>query len=507
VLGAFVTAFIPFLFNFLDQELDLLVPSQALFGPAAFLCYRWMKRRTAGNARWRSTWRAPMRRRGLPRQRRWPPRPNQRPSEPKPTRLGAAMPGMNSGLDSTDPLIVAAFRTALLHQGLIALLVIGVAAAIWAGLRAQRDPGLPVQDEPAARRLLRIGFGLLWLFDGILQAQPGMPTGLLPQGIEPTALSSAAWVRHVVNWGGTAWTYHPVQASAAAVWIQVGLGLWLLAAPRGAISRLAGLVSVGWGLVVWAFGESFGGIFAPGLTWLTGAPGAVLIYVVAGALIALPARAWLSPRIGQLTLAGLGVFLAVMAGVQARPGTGFWQGTSSGQPGTLAAMAQSMAQTPQPRFLSGWVSAFAAFDQAHGFAVNLFVVVALTVIAVAFVSGRPALIRPALAGFTVLCLVDWVLVQDLGFLGGLGTDPNSMVPFIVLATGGYLALQGGTAREARPARVTASLRPVAALGAAGLMVLGGALMTLAHASPNADPILAESVAARRRTWTIPPPGR
>jgi hypothetical protein len=98
-------------------------------------------------------------------------------------------------------------------------------------------------------------------------------------------------------------------------------------------------------------------------------------------------------------------------------------------------MAQSMAQTPQPRFLSGWVSAFAAFDQAHGFAVNLFVVVALTVIAVAFASGRPRLIRPALAGFTVLCLADWVLVQDLGFLGRLGTDPNSMVPFIVLAAG------------------------------------------------------------------------
>jgi hypothetical protein len=129
--------------------------------------------------------------------------------------------------------------------------------------------------------------------------------------------------------------------------------------------------------------------------------------------------------------------------------------------------------------------------EAHGFAVNLFVVVAPTVIAVAFVSGRPRLIRPALAGFTVLCLADWVLVQDLGFLGGLGTDPNSMIPFIVLAVGSYLALQGETAREARPARVTASLRPVAALGAAGLMVLGGALMTLAQASPNADPILAK----------------
>jgi hypothetical protein len=74
--------------------------------------------------------------------------------------------------------------------------------------------------------------------------------------------------------------------------------------------------------------------------------------------------------------------------------------------------------------------------------VNLFVVVALTVAAAAFLSGRLRLVRPALIGFTVLCLGDWVLVQDLGFLGGVGTDPNSMIPFILLAAGGYLALAG-----------------------------------------------------------------
>lgn len=44
VMGAFVTAFIPFLFNFVDSELDLLIPSQALFGPAAFVTYLWMRR-------------------------------------------------------------------------------------------------------------------------------------------------------------------------------------------------------------------------------------------------------------------------------------------------------------------------------------------------------------------------------------------------------------------------------------------------------------------------------
>ena len=89
-----------------------------------------------------------------------------------------------------------------------------------------------------------------------------------------------------------------MQAGASAVWIQVGIGIWLIVAARGPLSRLAGLVSVGWGLVVWVFGESFGGIFAPGLTWLFGAPGAALIYAVAGALIALPERAWRSPAAG-----------------------------------------------------------------------------------------------------------------------------------------------------------------------------------------------------------------
>jgi hypothetical protein len=45
-------------------------------------------------------------------------------------------------------------------------------------------------------------------------------------------------------------------------------------------SRLAGLACLTWGLVVWVFGESFGAIFALGLSWLSGAPGAALLYAV-----------------------------------------------------------------------------------------------------------------------------------------------------------------------------------------------------------------------------------
>jgi hypothetical protein len=44
VMGGFATAFLPFLFNVTNSNLDLLVPAQSLFGPAAFVAYLWMKR-------------------------------------------------------------------------------------------------------------------------------------------------------------------------------------------------------------------------------------------------------------------------------------------------------------------------------------------------------------------------------------------------------------------------------------------------------------------------------
>jgi cytochrome oxidase Cu insertion factor (SCO1/SenC/PrrC family) len=428
------------------------------------------------------------------------------------------VPGMNSGLNPADPTIVSAFRSVLLHQWLIAAAIFVLLLLVWGATRAwaavQVTGGeAKAPAEPRARWLLRIGFGLIWVFDGILQAQPKMAAGMPSQVIEPTAANSPAWVQHLVNWGGTIWSYHPVQAGASAVWIQAGIGLWLIVAERGWWSRAAGLVSVGWGLVVWVFGESFGGIFAPGLTWLFGAPGAVLFYAVAGALIALPERAWRTPRIGRLILAGMGIFFIGMAVLQAWPGRGFWQGTAGGQPGTLTGMVQSMAQTSQPHALSALVSSFASVTAAHGFAVNLVTVIALAVLGAAFLTGWPRLARAAVIAATVLCLADWVLIEDLGFLGGLGTDPNSMIPMILVFTAGYLALTPApaTAEQAdaapaaapwrdrlRPAAIrgavgAVSARTAVALGAIGVILVGAAPMAAASVNRNADPIIAEAI--------------
>jgi cytochrome oxidase Cu insertion factor (SCO1/SenC/PrrC family) len=437
---------------------------------------------------------------------------------------------MNSGLSPDDPTLVAAFRSALLHQGVTAACIFVLLLLAWGASRswvpAKAAARAAARREPLGRFVLRVGFGLLWVFDGILQAQPKMPGGLPSQVIEPIAQNSPRWVQDVVNAGGRIWSFHPITAAAASVWIQVGIGLWLLAAAGGWWSRAAGLASAAWGLIVWIFGESFGGIFAPGLSWLTGAPGAVLLYCVAGALIALPASAWRTPRTGRLLLAGAGVFLAGMAVLQAWPGRGYWQGTVHGQPGTLAGMVANMAQTSQPRLLSDMVSAFGSFDAAHGFAVNLFIVIALAAIGVLLCTGRPPLVRAAVIAAAVLCLADWVLVQDLGFLGGLGTDPNSMIPMIVLLVTGYLALTrpqaapeaadkaeqpalsgeptaprpGGRWRDwlrperARAALAATSVATVTSLGAVVVVAIGAAPMAAASVSKTADPILARAIA-------------
>ncbi|MGH3255879.1 MAG: SCO family protein [Streptosporangiaceae bacterium] len=461
---------------------------------------------------------------------------------------------MNSGLNPADPTLVSAFRSALLHQGAIALLIIALLWLVWATARAWRltapgakaagggaGTGAGAGTRPSARGLagwgrragggpaeargrwlLRVGFGAIWILDGILQAQPKMAGGLASQVIEPTAAASPGWVQHLVNWGGISWSFHPIQAGAASVWIQVGIGAWLIVAAHGPWSRFAGLASVGWGLVVWVFGESFGGIFAPGLSWLTGAPGAVLIYVVAGALIALPEDAWRSPRIGRLLLGGIGVFFIGMAVLQAWPGRGYWQGTRHGQPGTLSGMVQQMSATPQPHPLASLVSSFGSFAASNGFAVNLVVVIVLAAMGAVFLTGNPRLVRYAVWFGAVFCLADWVLVQDLGFLGGLGTDPNSMIPWILLFSSGYLALtpapqeapataavaevaeadvvtgpRGGlgtwTPKALGSAVATASLRSVAAVGALAVVVIGAAPMAVASVNRTADPILAQAI--------------
>lgn len=440
---------------------------------------------------------------------------------------------MPRGLNATNPALVAAFKSALLAQGTVVMLIFVVLAIAWVACReillaqvrarlATLRRALPA--EPVARRVLRIGFGVLWILDGLLQAQPEMPGGLPNHILAPAAAGSPGWVVHLVDWAGVAWAHDPMQAATGVVWIQLGIGIWLLSASRGRWSRLAGLVSLGWGAVIWGFGEAFGSMLGPGVSWLMGAPGAALFYCAAGALLAMPARFWQHERLGKRVLQGSGALLIGFAVLQAWPGRGFWQGSLHGQAGPLASAVNSMATVRQPAALSHAVSWFGSFAGGHGFAVNLTAVVVPAALGACLLTGRLAIVRPAVIAAIAFCLADWVLIQDLGFLGGLGTDPNSMLPQALILGCGLLALSAGShaaaaadAETAEPASTsapsasgavrgwlqpgelahglslalgTASTSAVLSLWAAAMVLMGAAPMALATANRDADPIIA-----------------
>jgi cytochrome oxidase Cu insertion factor (SCO1/SenC/PrrC family) len=222
-----------------------------------------------------------------------------------------------------------------------------------------------------------------------------------------------------------------------------------------------------------------------------------------------------------------------------------------GRPGSLTDMVQSMVSTSQPHFLSALLSRFSSFVAGHGFAVNLVVVIVLAMLGAIFLTTRPRLVRYAVWFGIASCLTDWVLVQDLGFLGGVGTDPNSMIPMALLFSVGYLALTplpqkaavgdtasavtdgiaaggtaaggtaaGGTAagagrgqrlRALRPRALggvvaSASARSVAAVAAVAVIVLGVAPIASAAANHSADPILALAIEGGSTSLDLPAPG-
>jgi len=454
------------------------------------------------------------------------------------------MPGMGNGFQSNNPTMEAAFRAAVQHQSVAVILLallLALAYAVTRTIAAHRlvSPGSPRPRqsatsmgaapsgegadatavattpppvtlqasrtaEPTARRFLRIAFGCLWIFDGLLQLQAQMPIGLATQVISPTEAGQPHWLALTIQWGTGVWERHPVEAAAAAVWIQIGIGAWLLVAARGRWSRLGGLASVGWALVVWVFGEGMGMVLTPSGSWLFGAPGAVVFYGAAGALLAMGETVWYGPGTGRRILRFFGVVFLGGAVLQALPGRGSWNGNS------LSSMAAQMSSARQPHLVASLVNAFGNFAAANGLAVNVFVIVALSAVGLGLLTQR--LVHASFIGAIVMCAATWVLVQDCGFFGGIGTDPNSGIPMILLLSAGYLALRRATVMAeagvvaTRPAgadRLGGApgrnplgleiIRWLSIAAAVGVTILGAAPMALASLNPRTDLIVAESI--------------
>ena len=200
------------------------------------------------------------------------------------------------------------------------------------------------------RRQLQRSLGVLWLLDGVLQCQPFMFSRqfsrqvLAPAGVgQPTVIATPL---HVV----TALTAaHPAAANGAFALIQILLGLALL---TRRFDRPALVASIGWALSVWFLGEGLGGL-ATGATFLTGAPGAALLYAVIAAL------AWPAHKEGRDDRPS---WLALPLW------TAFWLGAAILQivDGNNSSMSLTMtlrgAQSGAPNWISDLTAFWFAFD-------------------------------------------------------------------------------------------------------------------------------------------------
>jgi hypothetical protein len=267
-----------------------------------------------------------------------------------------------------------------------------------------------------ARRAQTV-LGLIWLLDGGLQFQSFMYSKGFLQSLLAGAAGQPAWLHASIVWGvrfanGDLGLWNTLFAVT-----QVLIGAGLLIRP---LAKPALLASFGWALVVWWFGEAFGGLLANAAQPLTGAPGGVLLYGLVG-LLAWPGRpgGLLGIRGAKTMWASLWLLTAYL-----------WLLAASSAPN-----ATHDALTSIPTGITGLnsiQSSLATASAGHGLVIALVLAAVSAVIGVGVAAGWHA--RGLLTVAIVLNLVYWVIPQGLGglFAGG-STDPNAGPLFVLLA--------------------------------------------------------------------------
>lgn len=306
-------------------------------------------------------------------------------------------------------------------------------------------PATPAAAERArwheGRRLLRLGLGALWVADGLLQARPTMGPGFVPDDLRPLLPGQPAWLDAALRWSIRVWSAHPLHVDAATVLVQVGIGLAIAAGGEDALGRTGLWLSIGWGLMVWVFGEGLGGVLQHGASFVMGVPGGVLAYVLAAALLLLPAEWWRTGRAARLGALATAAFFALGALIQALPANGLWHG-------------RTLAQSFSGMVAAGTWPAVAAPMRAMG-RLALADPVALDAVLVASMAGLAAWLaigrapRAAAAATVLWLLAAWWLGQDFGVFGPAATDPNLALPLaFVLAASAFGARTPEMARRA-----------------------------------------------------------
>jgi cytochrome oxidase Cu insertion factor (SCO1/SenC/PrrC family) len=412
-----------------------------------------------------------------------------------------------SYVSNDNPIVTALFRhsvyvtSAYWIIGLATLLLLGV---ILLGRINNFNLSSAGLSEPRARTYLRLAFGAIWLFDGILQFQPQMPLGLANDVVQPTIAGAPSWLHPLMYSAIHLWNAHPVALATGTAWIQIGIGLTLIASNAG-LGRLAAVVAAGWAALIWLIGNGAGGAFAPGNSILFGWPGATLFYFIAAVWIAVSPgffKRWFS----VVTLRVVAVLLAIAVVLQCLPSNEFWHG---GNTNALAAMTRTMTQVAQPHGLAWLVRHVGDVAGTLGGGFNVVVILWLAVCSAGIYYASTHPVNWPVVTLAVGCVLFWVVGEDLAIFGGVGTDINSLIPLAVLTWCARPALRTATPVVRRlPEELRSSTGAVVAAFATSMVVFSIVAMGIASVS-SAEPALflaqngsVSGVDARATTFTL-----
>jgi len=342
------------------------------------------------------------------------------------------MPGMGrDNVTLTNQLVVSLFRHSVYVTSvywIIGSALVLLLGATLLGRLNRFNVSRAGLAEPRARTYLRIVFGCIWLFDGILQFQPSMPLGLANDVVQPTVSGAPTWLRPLMYHAIHLWNAHPIALATGTAWIQVGIGLGLIVS-NADVGRFIASAAAGWAALIWLIGNGAGGAFAPGNSILFGWPGATLFYFTAMVWIALP-PGFFARHFSTFTLRFVAVLLLVAAVLQCLPSAGFWRG---GNANALTAMTKEMTSTAQPHALAWIVNHGGDLAGTLGGGFNVVVLLWLVVCAGGLWYAGTHRVNWPVYVLGVGCVVFWIIGEDVAIFGGVGTDINSLIPMAVLA--------------------------------------------------------------------------
>lgn len=268
-------------------------------------------------------------------------------------------------------------------------------------------------------RVFQLGFGILWMIDGLLKLQPGMFTpNLISNVVGANATDNQpAWLYHLMIGGANLWHAGLPYTTIAMALFEMVLGVGLMTL-SGSKLRLVLWAVVAWCLIVWVMAEGMGGVLSGNPNFPGDSPGSTPFYAIGAILLLYPH--WVKPTFHRWA----GVFWSIATVVQLLPYN--WNAAN------LAGVFGNVTMNGyEPVWVDRLNNAFIVLGFHHPIVINIVFVVVMAMLAIGYGSGR---IDGPIWWLTIIWLVVlWAIPQAFGTLfTGTGTDLGNEFPLILL---------------------------------------------------------------------------